>query len=136
LGIFGDVRSAVVGSLVGAIVGLIAAALAENPEKETLILTNDDGYAQPMRALLDPMESEEEDISITFEPADLKDVYVCEYARISGFSSREIFFSYLDRYSMCLWMVERSASEYVIKPNLNAGFLSQRDENWFCKCGL
>lgn len=134
-GIFGDVRSAVVGSIFGAIVGLMAVALADEPPKHRWVFTNESGYAQPIRSLLDPLEKEGSDITMSFEPTELEQIFVCEYAHLSGFSDREILFAYLDRYSMCLWVVQRSPSEFAVRPNLNAGFLTKRDGNWFCKCG-
>lgn len=133
-GIFGDIRSTLVGSLVGAVVALIAAAWAAEAPKERWIFTNDEGYAQPMRILLDPLEREEGKITIRFEPEDLEQIYVCEYAHLTGSSYREILFTYLDRYSMCLWVAEMSSSEYIIRANTHSGFLDRRNGNWLCKC--
>jgi hypothetical protein len=134
-GIVGDLRSATVGSVFGAIVGLIAVAIAAQPGKETLIFTNEDGYAQPMQALLAPLNKEEREVTVTFEPPDLRDVYVCEYTRIVGFSYYELVLFYFDKYSMCLLPIKRSEVEFVIKPNLHSGFLANKDGNWLCKCG-
>lgn len=135
-GIFSDVRSAAVGAVFGAIVGLIAAALAAQPPIETFIFTNDQGYAQPMRALLEPLKEEKEKITLTFDPSDLEQVYVCEYSHISGSSPRQVLFSYLDKYSMCLSVSQTTRSDFIVRPNLRSGILMSRNGNWFCKCGL
>lgn len=135
-GIFTDIRSAAVGSVFGAIVGLIAAALASQPPIEAFIFTNDQGYAQPMRALLEPLKEEKEKITLTFDPSELKQVYVCEYSHISGPTPRQVLFSYLDKYSMCLSVSQTTRSDFVVRPNLRSGMLTSRNGNWFCKCNL
>lgn len=134
-GIVGDIRSAVVGALVGSAFTFLAAAWAAGAPKDAWIFPNDAGYAQPMRSLVDSLKREDSSVNIRFEPGGLENIYICEYAHLSGFSYREILFSYLDRYSTCFWVAQRSASEYIIRPNNTSGFLNTRNGGWFCKCG-
>ncbi|MBZ0140749.1 MAG: hypothetical protein K8H87_13410 [Pseudorhodoplanes sp.] len=135
-GVFGDIRSAAVGSIFGAIVGLITAAFAVKPPIETFIFTNDKGFAQPMRALLTSLKDEKEKITIRFEPEDLEEVYVCEYSHVTGASPKQVLFSYLDKYSACLSVSQKDRSDFVIRPNKLSGLLVSRNGHWFCKCNF
>lgn len=138
-GILTDIRSAIVGSIFGAVVGvlvgLFASALSGEP-LEILILTNDQGIAQPMNVLVPQLRSDTDDdkISVAFDPPSLRHLYVCEYSRLSGDSGREILLSYLDKYAMCLSVSQKSSAEYIIRPNRNSGFLIEEQGNWLCKC--
>lgn len=135
-GIVGDVRSAVVGSVVAALIStLIAWNYAPGPPKEIEIRANSDGYASPMAALLAEANKDPEATAFSFEPATFKDVWVCEYSHLTGYSGREMMLAYLSKYSMCFSVVQTADRAYSIRPNPNATpEFKTIDQSWFCRC--
>jgi len=139
-GLPGDVRSAAVGAAVATVATIalntiVAAFFSPPPPREFFVFTNDQGFAQPMRAFLDQLKEEQAAPKFVFDPPSLEQLYVCEYAYLSAPSVREIVLTYLNTYSMCLSVSEIAPQSYVIRGNKRSGFLTEQNGNWLCKCG-
>jgi hypothetical protein len=136
----GDIRSAAVGAAAAflftlAYNGIVRAFFSPPPPREIFVITNDEGFAQPMRALLDQLKEEKSASKLAFDPPSLEHLYVCEYAYLSAPSIREIVLTYVNKYSMCLSVSEVAPQNYIIRGNKRSGFLTERGGNWLCKCG-
>lgn len=134
-----QVVSLTLGSVIGTIIGIqvgkyYAKVLATPPPLVSNIWTNDRGQALPMRTFL-PLLRTHSNYNISFEPSDLEQVIVCEFSRQTGTSALALFLEYINRYSMCFSLNQLSESTYVVRPNRSSGFLEQKSDGWFCKCG-
>jgi hypothetical protein len=135
-GIVGDVRSAIVGSAVAAVIStLIAWHYEPGPPKEIEIRINSDGLASPMAALIAEAQKDVDPTAFSFEPPAFKDVWVCEYSHLTGYSGREMMLAYLSKYSMCFSVVQTADRVYSIRPNPNVTPEFRKDgDAWFCRC--
>ena len=131
--LFKDIRSAAVASVISTF-STITVVQCSQMERNIIIDTNRDGYAQPMPILLSQIESEGHLISVDFSPPEIRKTFVCEYADISARSWDAVFFAYLNRYPMCFSLNQTSDVSYSVRPNTRSGEMLEVNNVWFCKC--
>ena len=133
----GDVRSAVIGSVTGAVIGAITTIATTlfftHVPLQYTVFVNDDGYAQP-KGLFDLAEKNDPKLSLSFNPAELRNVYVCEYKLVTGDDWKKLVLSYLDTYRECFDVNARSEDNFIISANTRASLLVKKDTNYLCKC--
>jgi hypothetical protein len=134
----GDVRSAVIGSITGSIIAtittIVTAAFLVNPPLQYSVFVNDDGFGQP-KGLFDLAERHDPKLILTFRPAELRSVYVCEYKLVNGESWKKLVLTYLDAYRDCFDVNARSDEDYIISPNMRTSVLAKKQTTYLCKCG-
>jgi hypothetical protein len=92
------------------------------------------GLASPMKALTLEVRNDGE-VAFSFDPPDLERTWVCEYYHGTGYSGREMMLQYLSKYSMCFSVVQKTETEYVIRPNPNnSPEMKKTKLGWFCRC--
>jgi hypothetical protein len=133
-GLIADVRATIVGALVGWIIGIVTVAASFPDPIEHFVQTSIDGYAQPLGAMVRQIELYNADTTINFDPPDVRDVFVCESAYLTGASYRDIFLKYVDRYSLCLDINQVNKDSFTVRPNRLSGAMSMINEEWHCKC--
>ncbi|TIW68863.1 MAG: hypothetical protein E5V60_03140 [Mesorhizobium sp.] len=133
-GLPGDVRSSAVGAVCATLVTSVSTAYCTAQPVEFTAFLSEEGYAKPLPPLVALLKEKEPATSVTFDPADLEGVFVCEFAHVSAPTAKEVLFSYLDRYSMCLSVTQTQEAAYVVKPNRNSGQIYQKGDDWLCKC--
>ena len=112
----------------------VAKALEAPPSKTAVMWLNDYGQTEPFDLLVTPIE-EEKSASITFEPPELRQAIVCEFAQVSGHTHKELLVAYLDKFSMCFLAIERVTNEqYSIRPNLASNQMTKKNDRWMCLC--
>lgn len=130
-----DLWSTLLSSAVGSAITIVTAvALAKEAPKEILVLPNDQGFAKPMQSLDRAIQRDEGPINVKYEPANLKDMVVCEFAKVSGHTGREMLFSYIERYPMCVRVFQVSETSYTLRPNETSGEMTSKNSQWFCRC--
>ena len=97
------------------------------------VFVNEDGYGQP-RSLFDRAQKSDPNLNLEFSPKELRNVYVCEFRKVTGPNYTAIVVSYLDAYRDCFDVSQRGESDYKIFPNSRTARLQQRDGAFFCKC--
>lgn len=136
-GLPGDVRSSVVASAVAGIWLSVASSCSAASEVEIASYLDKNGMSSPLPAIVRLMKADDQPTSVTFEPANLAGLRVCEFAHMRAASGRELLLSYIDRYSMCLDMSEGEESSFVIRPNRRSQQMTQDPQgNWLCKCSV
>jgi hypothetical protein len=131
-----DLRAALVGALVS-LIGAYAWGwyLREPPPMALEVYTNAGGYANPMPTLLERVKADELKSTFSFDPPAFKDVWVCEYSLIHGRTGREIMLAYINKYSMCFSLVQKSELDYIIRPKpLASSELRKTKDGWLCRC--
>src|SRR5579871_5864008 len=123
-----DVRSAVVSALVGFFAGTLAWA-SGSPRQVTIVPSETLGYAVPMPALLEQLKDTE--FKVSFQPANLKQVRVCEFAHLQGSTGFDMFLEYLSKYPECFTLQQTSEQAYVVQ---SGSALSGRKGALYCKC--
>jgi hypothetical protein len=129
-----DVRSSLFGVVVGAVAAWTTAVVAAPDRINAYIYPNDDGFAKPFDSLVPDIEAEGDTVRIEFQPKALRDLWVCEYAYLSGLSARENLMSYIDKYAMCLSINEANEGTFVIRPNARGGVIKEANGQFFCNC--
>ena len=134
----GDVRTALVGSSTGATIGLaaaaIGAALFAKASLDYTIYVNQDGVGQP-KALFDLAEKEDAKLKLEFSPAEFRNVYVCQFKKVTGENYRSLLFQYLDAYRDCFDVSQRGENSFVVYPNRHSARLEQKKGSFLCECG-
>lgn len=129
----GDVRSAAVGAVMGTVANAIISWLLADAVSFTAF-PSADGYTQPLVELVDAAVAEDSSLKVTFKPRELKFLYVCEYAKLSGKTSKDVLISYVSQYQMCLSIRRSDENSFVIEPRRGASDIEFRDNAWQCKC--
>lgn len=134
----GDVRTALIGSGIGAVVGVASAAIGAlifaKASLDYTVYVNQDGVGQP-RSLFDLAEKEDSKLKLQFSPAELRDVYVCEFKRVTGENYRNLVLQYLDAYRDCFDVSARGENSFVIYANRRSARLEQKKGTFLCECG-
>jgi hypothetical protein len=132
----GDVRAALIGSGTGSVVGIAASAIGAAFLAKAVVFTvyvNQDGVGQP-RPLFDLAEKEDAKLRLQFTPAELRDVYVCEFKRVSGENYRTLVLKYLDSYRECFDVSARGDDSFVISANQRSSRIEQKKGAFLCEC--
>jgi hypothetical protein len=134
----GDVRSAVIatvlGSPIGAAVGIATSLLVTTTPLEYLVDVNPDGYGQP-KGLFDTAQQQDRKLELRFEPSNLRSAYVCEYKRVLGSNWRNMVLEYFDFYRECFDVSKKGENSFVIFANNRSKRMIQKDGSFLCKCG-
>lgn len=112
---------------------MILTWLFTSPTKEFSILVNDGGFAQP-RGLFEHVEKQDPSLKLVFQPANFKDVYVCEYKLTEAETWRRLLFKYIDAYRDCFDVKAKAENEFIIAANFRTSVLKQVDSTFLCKC--
>ena len=126
--------SSLLGGGLALLVAYYYAAFAQPPAKVANIWTNDAGQAQPMETILPPLR-EEKSVRIRFDPPNLEQVIVCEYARITGSTAEDVALIYLAKYPMCFYVNEVDEKTRLVRPNRASQQMKEVNGQWFCACG-
>jgi hypothetical protein len=126
-----DVWSVVLSAIIAS---LVTSATARDAPKEILVLPNDQGFAKPMTSLARFVRADPDAISVTYDPVNLEEMVVCEFAHLTGSTGREMLFSYLEKYPMCLRLFQTSTKEFTIRPNQASGEIAEKNGQWVCRC--
>src|SRR5262245_10236313 len=92
--------SSLLGGGLALTVAYCSSAFSQPPAKVANIWTNDLGQARPMATILPPLRKQEK-VTVAFEPAEVEQVIVCEFARVTGSSVEDVVLAYLAEYPMC-----------------------------------
>jgi len=131
--VIGDVRSAVVGSIVAAITTYLLATLTPGPPLHFEVKVNSDGYGQPL-GLFSTAEREDPKLKLTFKPEGLRQAFVCEFKQVTGAKWKDLVLSYLDTYRECFDVSAQGDDNYTIFPNRRSARMTLREGAYFCKC--
>ena len=127
-----------IGSGTGAVIGLASAALSvvlfAKASVDYTVFVNQDGIGQPS-ALFDLAEKEDSKLKLQFAPAELRNVYVCEYKHVTGESWKSLVLQYLDSYRDCFDVSARGDKDFLIAANLRSSRLQQKKGSFLCECG-
>jgi hypothetical protein len=127
-------RQNVIGFAVGFIVATTTVFLFEKTPVEFTVSLNKDGVGQP-RPLFDLAERADPDLKFNFVPAELRNVYVCEFKRVSGEDYTALALQYLDAYRDCFDVSVQGQNEFKISPNTRSASLQQKEGDTFlCRC--
>jgi hypothetical protein len=129
----GDVRSALVASLTTLGVTALTTVLLAHASLDYTVYTNEDGIGQP-RGLFDLAQRESPQLKLEFSPPELRNVYVCQFKKVSADNYTSLVFQYLDSYRDCFVVSTRGANDFVIFPNRRSSRLEQRDGSFLCSC--
>jgi len=135
----GDVRSALIGSGTGGAIGLAAAAATAlffaKASVDFTVFVNQDGIGQPS-ALFNLAEKEDPKLKLQFTPAELRDVYICEYKHVTSDSWKNAVLQYLDSYRDCFDVSDRGDKEFLIAANRRSSRLEQKKGSFLCECQI
>ena len=129
-------RTALIGSGIGAGVGIATAAIGAVFLAKAVNFTvyvNQDGIGQP-RPLFDLAEKQDAKLKLQFSPAELRDVYVCEFKRVTGENYKALVLQYLDSYRDCFDVLSRGDYSFVISANRRSARLEQKKGSFLCEC--
>jgi hypothetical protein len=129
----GDVRSALVASLTTLGVTALTAVLLAHASLDYTVYTNEDGMGQP-RGLFDLAQRESPELKLEFSPPELRNVYVCQFKKVSADNYTSLVFQYLDSYRDCFVVSARGANDFVIFPNRRSSRLEKKDGSFLCSC--
>jgi hypothetical protein len=134
-GLAGDIRSIIVSSITTSAVIAGWSYLTTVEPSHLSIFTNDNGYAQPLEAILAESTAHKDTIRFTFAPDALRSVYVCEFAQVEGTTPSQMMLSYIAKYSTCFNISQTDESSYKIWRNSVSGELVERNGQFLCRCG-
>jgi hypothetical protein len=88
-----------------------------------------DGWAMPLPELVA--------LKIRFQPEQISQTYVCEFAELSALNYRQLFLAYVERYQACFDLRQVQENEFSIRPNIRSGQMTEvADGSWQCKCAV
>jgi len=132
--VIGDVRSSVVGGLMGSLTTLLVAWLTSSSPVTYAVFPSEDGWAMPLPDLVDHARGEDQSLGISFQPDEVQETYVCEFAQVSASTYRELFLTYMDRYQACFDLTQVQENEFLVRPNDKSGLMTKAGSSWQCKC--
>lgn len=134
--LIGDVRSAIVGGTMGAVTSIVVALFTASALVTYSVFPSVDGWAMPLPALVDHARSEDRSLEIKFQPEDVQETFVCEFAQVSAATYKELFLEYMDRYQGCFELAQVHENTFRISPNAKSGMMTKTaGSSWQCKCG-
>lgn len=134
--IVGDVRSALVGSVVGSITGIVLAFVVTScsASKEYTTFPSKDGYTQPFTELVYRATAENPKLKVAFVPPELSNAYVCEYVHLTGPTNQDLLFQYVTKFKDCFLLRQKDENSFSILKNTDNDKMSLTNGSWMCMC--
>ncbi|MDP9630314.1 UNVERIFIED_ORG: hypothetical protein J2W85_002388 [Ensifer adhaerens] len=133
-GIPGDIRSALVGSAVASVTTIVTTAFIAPEPLHFAAFANAQGYTQPLKPLAKVVSASGEMVEFEFQPPELRETYVCEFAQVEATSHRQLMLSYLGRYPTCFAVSQMSPDKYRVFTSASTVDIQKVKDNFLCKC--